>query len=196
MTNTETESGGAVREAMGQAVEKGKETAQEGIDKAKETAQEGIDKAKESAGGVLSRQLDERSTMAGERAGAFVQAARRVAGELRGQGDEETARVTEAAADRAERLAGYLQEAKGDVFLRDIESFARRRPMLAAAGGFMIGLAASRFFKASAERRSLSANGEANGGQYEAAAQSRGLADPEALAGSPAQHFGHAEGAV
>ena len=185
MTDTQTESGGAVREAMGQAVEKGKETAQEGIDKAKETA-----------GGVLSRQLDERSTMAGERAGAFVQAARRVAGELRGQGDEETARMTEAAADRAERLAGYLHDAKGDAFLRDNESFTRRRPLLAAAGGFMIGLAASRFFKASAERRSLSANGEVNGAQYEALAHSRGLADPEAAAGSPAQHFGHAEGAV
>jgi len=104
--------------------------------------------------------------------------------------------MTEAAADRAERVAGYLHDTKGDAFLKDIESFARRRPLLAATGGFMIGLAASRFLKASAERRSLSANGEANGAQYDAPTHNRGLADPGSAAGSPAQHFGHAEGAV
>ena len=52
----------------------------------------------------------------------LAQAARRVAEELRGQGDEETAKVTEAAADRAERLAGYLRDSSGDAFLRDVES--------------------------------------------------------------------------
>ena len=87
--------------------------------------------------------------------------ARRVAEDLRGQGDEETARLTEAAADRAERLSGYLRDSDGDRFLRDIEGFARRRPMVAATAGFLVGLAASRFVKASAERRALSTNGDA-----------------------------------
>jgi hypothetical protein len=59
--------------------------------------------------------------------------------------------------------------------------------MLAVAGGFMIGLAASRFLKASAERRSLSGGGEVNGGPH---------ADLEGSSPAPAQHFGHAEGAV
>jgi hypothetical protein len=179
MTDTQSESGGAVREAMGQAAEKSKETAQQGIEKAKQTAGE--------ARGVLTRQLDERSTMAGERANAFAQAAHRVADELRGHGDAETARMTETAAERAERLASYLRDSNGDAFLRDLESFARRRPLLAAAGGFMIGLAASRFLKASAERRSLSGNGEVNGGLH---------ADLERSSPAPAEHFGHAEGAV
>jgi hypothetical protein len=194
MTDTQSESGGAVREAMGEAAEKSKETAQQGLEKAKESA----GKAKETAAGMLTRQLDERSTIAGERATAFVGAARRVADELRGQGDEETARMTEAAADRADRFAGYLRDANGDAFIRDLEGFARRRPWVAAAGGLMIGLAASRFIKASAERRSLSGNGRGDGGRYadvEAAPAYGRLADVEAPR-APAQHFGHAEGAV
>jgi hypothetical protein len=179
VTETPVESGSAVRETMGEALEKGKETAQQGIEKAKESAGE--------ARGVLTRQLDERSTMAGERANAFARTARRVAGEFRGEGDEETARLTEAAADRAERLASYLGDSSGDAFLRDLENFARRRPLLAAAGGFMIGVAASRFLKASAERRSRSGNGGVNGGAY---------ADLAASSPAPAQPFGHAEGAL
>ena len=59
--------------------------------------------------------------------------------------------------------------------------------MLAAAGGFMIGLAASRFLKASAERRSLSGNGEVPTADH---TRIRGYAP------APAQHFGHAEGPV
>ena len=77
VTDTQSESGGAVREAMGQAAEKSRETAQQGIEKAKQTAGE--------ARGVLTRQLDERSTMAGERANAFAQAAHRVADESAGR---------------------------------------------------------------------------------------------------------------
>jgi hypothetical protein len=118
-----------------------------------------------------------------------------VADQLRRHGDEETARMTEAAADRADRFAGYLRDADGDAFLRDLEGFARRRPWVAAAGGLMIGLAASRFIKASAERRSLSGNGRGDDGRYaevEARAYGRFADVPRA----PAQHFGHAEGAV
>jgi hypothetical protein len=106
--------------------------------------------------------------------------------------------VTEAAADRAERLAGYLRDSSGDAFLRDVESFARRRPWVAAAGGFMIGVAASRFIKASAERRRPSGDGQTNGGRYAGVETPAygGFADVETAEAAPAQHFGHAEGAV
>jgi hypothetical protein len=152
MTETAGESRGAVRETMGQALEKGKDTAQQGVDKAKEAAGQ--------ARGAVSQQFDERSTMVGERANGLAQMARRVAGELRGEGDEQTAKLTEAAADRAERLGAYLRDSDGDKFLRDIEDFARRRPMVAATAGFLIGMVASRFVKASAERRAFSTNGD------------------------------------
>jgi hypothetical protein len=192
------ESGDGMRDAMGQAVEKSKETAQQGVEKAKETAQHGIEKAKESAGSMLTRQLDERTTIVGERASSFVEAARRVSEELRRQGDEGTAQVTEQAAERTERFAQYLRDADGEAFLKDVESFARRRPLLAAAGGFMIGLAASRFIKASAERQGLPGNGGTTGKRYpdlEAPTYDDRFA-ATAAPDAPAQHFGHAEGAV
>jgi hypothetical protein len=148
VTDTQVESESGVRETLGQAVEKGKETAQAGLEQAKETA--------DQARGMVSQQLDQRSKVAGDGALGLADAARRIASELRGEGQEETARLTEAAADRAERLGGYLRRTEGDQFLRDIEDFARRRPMLAAGAAFVIGLAASRFVKASAERRAMS----------------------------------------
>jgi len=175
MTETSGESASAVRETMNQALEKSKDTAQQGVEKAKEAAGE--------ARGAVAQRLDERSTMAGERVSGLAQVARRVAEELRGQGDEETARLTEAAADRAERLSGYLRDSDGDRFLRDIEGFARRRPVAAATAGFLVGLAASRFVKASAERRAFSTNGDAESTE-------RRHSTHQAV---PQQYVGHAE---
>ena len=178
MTDLQVESEGAVREAMGQAVGKGKETAQQGMEKVKEAAGE--------ARGMVAGQIDQRSTMAGERASTLAGVARRVAGELRGEGEDETARFAEAAADRAERLAGYLRGAEAETFLRDLESFARRRPVVAAAAGFVAGLAASRFVKASAERRALSGHGQTTDGEMDS---------ENRPATAPAEFFGQAQAA-
>ena len=174
MIETSGESGSAVRETMGQALDRSKDTAQQGVEKAKAAAGQ--------ARGAVAQQLDERSSMAGKRVSGLAQVARRVAVDLRGEGDEETARLTEAAADRAERLSGYLRDSDGDRFLRDIEGFARRRPMVAATAGFLVGLAASRFVKASAERRAFSTNGDGSETRYGDAQRS-----------TPAQYFRHAE---
>jgi hypothetical protein len=62
--------------------------------------------------------------------------------------------MAEEAAERARRLSSYLEEGNGDRFVRDLEDVTRRRPWAVAAGAFAVGLVASRFLKASAERRS------------------------------------------
>lgn len=75
---------------------------------------------------------------------------------MRTQGDraeEQVGLAAEWAADRVERLGGYLEQTNGDHLLRDAEEFARRRPWLVAGMGLVAGLAASRFLKASSERR-------------------------------------------
>jgi hypothetical protein len=72
---------------------------------------------------------------------------------LRQEGNETPARVAEQAADRIEQLGSYLESKRGDEMLRDVEDFARRRPWLVAGIGLAAGLAASRFLKASSERR-------------------------------------------
>ena len=79
---------------------------------------------------------------------------------MRGQGESrQVVTVAEGAADRFERLGGYLEQTSGDELLRDVEDFARRRPWMVAGMGLVAGIAASRFLKASSERRYGSAQG-------------------------------------
>ena len=56
-------------------------------------------------------------------------------------------------ARRADDVGDYLQSAEADRILGDIEGFARRRPWLTAGVGALAGLLASRFVKASGNRR-------------------------------------------
>jgi hypothetical protein len=139
-------------------------------EKAREVAGQAQDKAREAAGqarGRMSQEVDRRSTQAGEQVTSNAGDARSVAEELRKQGKDQPARYVEQAADRAERLGGYLQASDGDRILRDVEDFARRNPWAVAAGGLALGFAASRMLKASSGERyrsSLSTDGSgANG---------------------------------
>jgi ElaB/YqjD/DUF883 family membrane-anchored ribosome-binding protein len=129
---------------------------QETQDKAREVAGQAQNKAREAAGqarGRMSQEVDQRSTQAGEQVSSSAGDARSVAEELRKQGKATPARYVEQAADRAESLGGYLQESDGDRILRDVEDFARRNPWAVAAGGLVIGFAASRMLKASSGER-------------------------------------------
>jgi ElaB/YqjD/DUF883 family membrane-anchored ribosome-binding protein len=139
-------------------------------EKAREVAGQTQDKAREAAGqarGRVSQEVDRRSTQAGEQVSSTAGDARSVADELRKQGKAAPARYVEQAADRAERLGGYLQESDGDRILRDVEDFARRNPWAVAAGGLLLGFATSRMLKASSGERyrsSLSPESGVNGG--------------------------------
>jgi hypothetical protein len=52
------------------------------------------------------------------------------------------------AADQAEALAGYLRENDVRQIIDNVESFARRQPLVFLGGAFLLGIAASRFIKA------------------------------------------------
>jgi hypothetical protein len=125
-------------------------------DRAKEVASQAQDKARDAAGEARGRvrdQVDQRSTQLGEQVGSSVSDARSVAEQLRNQGKETPARYVEQAADRAERLGGYLRESDGDRLLSDVEDFARRNTWAVALGGLALGFAASRLLKASSSDR-------------------------------------------
>jgi hypothetical protein len=129
------------------------ETAQ---DKAKEAAAQAQDKAREAADRARGRvrdQVDQRSTQLGEQVGSSAGDARSVAEQLRAQGKETPARYVAQAADRAERVGGYLRESDGDRLLNDAEDFARRNTWAVALGGLALGFAASRLLKASSSNR-------------------------------------------
>jgi ElaB/YqjD/DUF883 family membrane-anchored ribosome-binding protein len=131
--------------------------------KAKEVASQAQDKAREAAGearGRVREQVDQRSTELGQRVTSNAGDARSVADELRKQGKDAPARYVEQAADRAERLGGYLERSDADRILRDVEDFGRRNPWAIAAGGLLLGFAASRMLKASSGERYRSAAAE------------------------------------
>ena len=134
-------------------------------------AKERVQDAKEQARGKLREQADQRSTQAGEQLSSAADDVRSVAGELRTQGKETPARYAEQAADKAQEIGQRLQNASGDELLRDVEDFARRNPWAVAAGGLVLGLAASRMLKASSSQRYRASLPNGNG----AVGQSRPL---------------------
>jgi len=117
-------------------------------DKAGDLGQQGKSK--------LASTIDDRTTQVGSQARQLADALRSSGSQLQTEGDSSTRQVaglTNAAADRVDRLGGYLQGRSGDDLVRDAEEFARRRPWIVGALGLAAGLAASRFLKASSERR-------------------------------------------
>ena len=127
------------------------------------------EKAKEVAGqakGRLREQVDQRSTQAGQQLNSAADDVRSVAEQFRTQGKDTPARYAEQAAEKAQKVGQRLQDASGDELLRDVEGFARKNPWAVAAGGLVLGLAASRMLKASSTERyrsSMQTGGGSNG---------------------------------
>jgi hypothetical protein len=126
---------------------------QDAAEQAKEKAQDAAGQAKQQAGTKLREQVDQRSTEAGEQVAGTAGDLRSVGEQLRSQGKDTPARLAEQAADRTERLGGYLRDSDPDTILNDVEDFARRQPWAVVAGGIALGFAASRFLKASSSDR-------------------------------------------
>lgn len=124
---------------------------------------------KEQGRGKLGETLDRRTTEVGGQALQAAQVLRQSGSQLRNQAEgngQQVAHLADIAADRAQQLGGYLERASGDQLLRDAEDFARRRPWTVAGFGLVAGLAASRFLKASSERRYGTAESRAAIGRY------------------------------
>jgi len=121
----------------------------EAKEQVQEKTKEGLGQARDK----VREQVDQRSTQAGEQVRSTAGDVRTVADELRKQGKDAPARYAEQAADRAERLGGYLHDADGDQILSDVEDYARRNPWAVVAGGVALGFMASRLLKASRGER-------------------------------------------
>lgn len=128
----------------------------EAQDKAQEVAGEAQEKAREAAGKAernLRRQIDDRSTQAGERVAGTAQDLRSVGEELRKQGKDTPAKLADRAAEQTEKVGSYLKERGPDEMLEDVEDFGRQRPWAVLAGGLALGVVAARFLKASSRNR-------------------------------------------
>jgi type VI protein secretion system component VasK len=151
MAHTTTET------SPGSTAEQAKEQAKQQAEQVKQQAEQARGQAKDK----LREQVDQRSTQAGERVGSSAQDVRTVAEELRKQGKDQPAKLADQAADRVERVGGYLKESDADRILRDVEDFGRSNPWAVALGGIALGFAASRFLKASSSRRYEQIRGDA-----------------------------------
>ena len=123
------------------------------VGQAQEKVQEKTQEVRSQASGMVREQVDQRSTTAGQQLTSVADAIRRSGQTMREEGNDAPAKVTDAVAERAERLGEYLTRTDGQRLLDDVEDFARRQPWVMAFGGLVLGIAASRFLKASSEGR-------------------------------------------
>jgi hypothetical protein len=132
-----------------QAANGAQQTAQDLAGQAQEKAQQAAGQAKSK----LREQLDQRSSDLGSQIGQQASDLRSVSQSLRDQGKSGPAGVADRVAEYAERAGGYLREKDSDGLLADAEDFGRRQPWAVGAGALALGFAASRFLKASSNKR-------------------------------------------
>jgi hypothetical protein len=130
-----------------------KEQAQDKAQEVREQAGEQVRKATGQARDRMRDQVDQRSTQAGDQVHQHASDLRDVASQLREQGKEGPAKIADQVAERAERAGSWMKDSDADRILGDVEDFARSNPWAVAAGGLVLGFAASRVLKASSSRR-------------------------------------------
>jgi ElaB/YqjD/DUF883 family membrane-anchored ribosome-binding protein len=153
----------------GGAVAEAKDKGEELVSTAQEQVSAKAHELGEEASLQVREQLDRRSTQVGGQVQAIGSALQSGVEQLRSEGKDVPAKVMTQVAERAEDLGAYLQSAQADQMLTDLERFARRRPWVTAGVGVLAGFVASRFVKASADRRFEGAR--SNGGGYVSQAQ-------------------------
>ncbi len=156
---------GATAEVAQQARQAGREVVSEATQAAGQVAAEAKDAGRQMAGDArraAEDQINQRSTMAGQKGGVAAEDARDIAEHLRGRGREAPARVADQAADRMERLSQYLQDADAGRIMSDIRRVGREQPAAVVAGAAVVGVLIGRVVKAS-DPGSTTGNGVAPG---------------------------------
>ena len=122
-----------------------REQVRQAKDKVMDQARTTIRDARDRAGSTLAQSRRQ----AADQIGGIGSAFRRTGETLRGEDQTRFADVADNVARQMDRVAEYLRESDGRTIAHDIEQLARRQPALVFAGAFVLGLAASRFFKSS-----------------------------------------------
>lgn len=131
------------RSAVREQGERVKQRARVKGSEAKETAQRKVEDLKQQA----ERRTDELASRAGERASVLARALRRAGEELRNEGEDRFAGLTEDAAAQVERFGSYLEGHRPNEMMADLERTARGNPALFVGGTFALGLLLGRFLR-------------------------------------------------
>lgn len=114
-------------------------------------AQRGVmNRVKETA----SAQLSSQKNRATDGLGSIASAVRETSRPLREKKQDAIAEYVEKAADQLEQFSTRLRERDVNELVNDAQQFARRRPAVFIGGAFLVGVAAARFLKSSAEQHS------------------------------------------
>jgi hypothetical protein len=138
-----------------QAKDQARDLAQDAKAQAKSLAGDAKAQAKEVAGQtrdhvqtLVGQQKDQMAERLGSLAGALREAGRKL---NEGQQAGDFGQYTDRAAGQVERLSSYLRDTDLRGFVRDAETFARRRPEVFLGGTLVAGLMLARFLKASGQ---------------------------------------------
>jgi hypothetical protein len=108
------------------------------VEKAKTTLREGRDRAETG----LTEGRRKTADQIGEMGGALHRAGER----LRDEDQPKLADAADSIGRQVDRAADYLRERDGKAIARDVGSLTRRRPGVALAGAFLLGVVAARIF--------------------------------------------------
>ncbi len=122
-----------------------KQAATQVADQAKQALGQAADQAQQQAKSMLGGQLDQASSGLSD----VAEAVRSVGKQLRQKDQPQLASLTDQAARQIDHLSGYMRDRDVDDYIDDLESFARRQPMLFVGGAFFLGLLTARFLKSS-----------------------------------------------
>ncbi|HEX4494557.1 MAG TPA: hypothetical protein VIE43_02720 [Thermoanaerobaculia bacterium] len=108
------------------------------------------------ARGHVEELVDQQKGQAADRLGDLASALREAGHSLdEGRSAGAVAPYTDIAARQVERLSRYVRDSDLRSFVRDAETFARRRPEVFLGGTLVAGLMLARFFKASRSAASI-----------------------------------------
>jgi hypothetical protein len=147
------------RGAVGQVKEQVKGEARNLANQAKDQTKQVASQARDQVQQIVTQQKDQVAERLGGLAGVLHDTANRLrederSGPFGGYADQ--------VANQVDRLSTYLRDNDLSGFVRDTESFARRRPDLFLGGTFLAGLMLARFLKASSPEE-----GYGYGGSYQ-----------------------------
>jgi beta-phosphoglucomutase-like phosphatase (HAD superfamily) len=134
---------GSTGGATEQAKQQGQQLASQARQQASELATRG--------GEQIKSQLANQKHEASQRMLPVQAALRETAQQLRKQGQGSTASYTDSAADRVERISGYLRETDVDEIADEVRGFARSRPAVFLSGAAALGFLVTRFLKSSSQ---------------------------------------------
>jgi hypothetical protein len=120
---------------------------------AQEKVQETAHQASNATARYVRDQAESRGKQVADELQSVSAALRRSSDALHADGNEKAARGIGLVTERMDGLGRYLGGTGGDQMLRDLERFGRRKPWGMIGLGLGVGLAASRFLKASSGRR-------------------------------------------